>query len=227
MHFGPEFNQFFKDLAANNHKEWFDDNRGRYEQHVKKPFVEFTAALIDAIAPSMPGIDPDARKAIFRINRDVRFSKDKAPYKLQAAAYLSPYGKKDPSHSGFYYQLGPEHIMLAGGLYMPDATTLRRTRHYIAAHPNRLYDIMNDVVFKEYYGSIKGEENKRIADAALHAAAAEHPILLKKQMYVEAVLPASDVTRPDLLEVVLAHANAGLPLFQYFAEATAPPADNF
>lgn len=220
MYFTDDYQQFFKDLAANNHKEWFDENRKRYEESVKRPFLRFTEDLIKAIGPEMPGINPDARKALFRINRDVRFSKDKAPYKLHASAYLSPHGKKDPTFSGFYFQFGPEHLMLGGGLYGPDGPTLLRVRKYIAAQPKAFYALLSKPDFKRAYGGLSGDENKRINDADLMQAAKEHPLLLKKQMYVDAYLPPEEITRKDLLDVLLEYMRIGLPLFRFFAEAT-------
>ena len=95
-YFSPDFLQFFKELAANNHKEWFDENRKRYETVVKKPFEVFVQHAIDEMAkldPRLSELDP--KKCIFRINRDIRFSKDKAPYKLNRSAAISVGGRND------------------------------------------------------------------------------------------------------------------------------------
>ena len=79
-----EFNQFFKELAANNHKDWFDLNRKRYETHVKKPFEDFVEQLIEAVQKEDKSLNPKPKDCIFRINRDIRFSKD------NCAAFLLP-----------------------------------------------------------------------------------------------------------------------------------------
>ena len=82
-YFSPDYLDFFIELAANNHKDWFDLNRKRYEASVKKPFAQFTQALIDRIAVTNPSFQHVlAKDCIFRINRDIRFSADKTPYKL-------------------------------------------------------------------------------------------------------------------------------------------------
>ena len=94
-YFTKDFIDFFKELAANNKKEWFDFNRKRYEKSVKQPFAEFVQEMIDRIRADDPKVDISTKDAIFRINRDVRFSKDKTPYKTHMAAIVSARGKKD------------------------------------------------------------------------------------------------------------------------------------
>jgi uncharacterized protein (TIGR02453 family) len=219
MYFSKDFLDFFITLAANNHKEWFDQNRKRYTSQVKEPFQRFTSAVIEAAAHDMPGIEKDPKKAIFRINRDVRFSQDKTPYKLHSSAYLSPYGKKDPSFSGFYYQFGPEHLMLAGGLYSPESHQLLKVRRHIMARPDEFYALIQDKAFVKLNGGIQGAENKRITDKEVMAATGEHPILLKKQMYFAAYLPPETIERPEILDIVIQHLKVGLPLAQFFESA--------
>lgn len=217
-YFNPGFNDFFKELAANNHKEWFDANRKRYLKEVKQPFEDFVKAYIETLLPLMPGIEQDAKKAIFRINRDIRFSKDKTPYKLHSAAYLSPYGKKDPYSAGIYFQFGPEHVMIAGGLYQPDNAQLKLVRHAIATDPSQIESLTNASAFKKFYGEIKGEENKRINDADLMEAAVKVPLLMKKQMYFEALHEPDFISSPELLGRMLDHYKAAAPLVNYFKD---------
>ncbi|MCB0770562.1 MAG: DUF2461 family protein, partial [Flavobacteriales bacterium] len=78
-HFTSDFNQFYKDLAKNNNKEWFDANRKRYEMSVKKPFLDLVSAVIAKVGKVDKNVRIEAKEAIFRINRDIRFSKDKTP----------------------------------------------------------------------------------------------------------------------------------------------------
>lgn len=227
MYFNPDFQQFFIDLAANNNKEWFDANRKRYTSQVKQPFEHFVSELIKASAKLIPGVDPDPKKAIFRINRDIRFSPDKTPYKLHSAAYLSPYGKKDPNFAGFYFQFGPEHLMLAGGVYSPDAAQLLRLRKHLLARHKEFYALTNAPEFKRIYGSVKGDENKRISDKELMEASKQHPILLKKQLYFESNPPADTVERDDLMQFMLEHIEASLPLAHFFESALSAPKDDW
>ena len=94
-YFSEDFLRFFKELAGNNNKEWFDLNRKRYFKEVKDPFHHFIEDLIAAVQKEDSNVNIAPKDAIFRINRDVRFSKDKTPYKLQVSAIISKGGKKD------------------------------------------------------------------------------------------------------------------------------------
>ena len=96
-YFTNEYFAFFKELAGNNNKDWFDANRKRYEEHVKDPFKHFLQDLINAIKVLDDRIDLTPNQAGFRINRDIRFSKDKTPYKLNRSAIISPGGTKNKS----------------------------------------------------------------------------------------------------------------------------------
>ena len=93
-YFTQDFLDFFKELAANNHKDWFHANKKRYEASVKDPFKLFVQDMIDKAAKVDGRFAGEAKNAIFRINRDIRFSKDKSPYKLQMGAVISPGGKR-------------------------------------------------------------------------------------------------------------------------------------
>src|SRR5690606_15875784 len=96
--FSPAFLQFFRELAGNNNKDWFDANRKTYENEVKKPFAIFVDHMIGEIRRYEPEVRINATDAIMRINNDIRFSKDKTLYKTHVAANISRFGKKDKSY---------------------------------------------------------------------------------------------------------------------------------
>ena len=133
----PEFIQFFKDLAANNNRDWFHANKKNYEINVKKPFYQLTQSLIDTC-----GFDLEVKNAVFRINRDVRFSKDKSPYKNYVASVISPYGRKNMEYPGLFLHLEPGNFMLGGGCHQPSKENLSKIRSYIVENPERAYDIL-------------------------------------------------------------------------------------
>tara|TARA_R110002124_G_scaffold284831_2_gene462568 strand:+ start:448 stop:1119 length:672 start_codon:yes stop_codon:yes gene_type:complete len=199
-YFDSDFLNFFIELAANNHKAWFDENRKRYEKSVKKPFENFVNALILEIQKDDPSVQIKAKDAIFRINRDIRFSKDKSPYKLDRTAAISPKGRKDHSDPGFYVSLGPEKLMVGGGAYALPPETLMKLRTYIMAHPKEFETCINDKGFKSTYGELKGEENKRLPNKDLMEAAKSQPLLLRKQFYYMAESDADLVLSDKLLE---------------------------
>lgn len=199
QYFKPTFVQFFKDLAKNNHKDWFDTNRKTYEHEVKKPFSAFVEEMIARIAQHEPGLNIKASDAIMRINRDIRFSKDKTPYNTHMAANISLYGKKDKSYPGFYFQISPEGIMMAGGVYMADNPTLHRIRQHIAGHLSEFAEAYNDKDFKQKFGGLQGEQNKRIPPEFQDASKKE-ALIANKQFYYSASLGTEAIISEELPE---------------------------
>jgi uncharacterized protein (TIGR02453 family) len=183
-HFTQDFHQFFMDLAPNNHKDWFDQNRKRYESNVKKPFKQFVEHMIDQLAQTEPELrGVEAKNCIFRINRDIRFSKDKTPYKTQVSAFLSPTGKKDHRYPGLYMELGPERLAIAGGAYFLPPEELLKLRQHIYDNPKEwMAAVADDAFLQAFPDGRMGEENKRIPSPFM-AKSEEVPLLLKKKLY--------------------------------------------
>ena len=125
--------EFFKELAANNNKEWFDQNRKRYDKEVKKPFNAFIAETIELLRADDAEIDLLPKDAIFRINRDIRFSKDKTPYKTNMAAIISAHGKGDKRLPGMYIQISAEDLRFYSGCHMLEKEDLVNVRNHISS----------------------------------------------------------------------------------------------
>lgn len=159
----PDFFEFFIELSANNRKGWFDENRNRYEQEVKKPFEKLVEELLIAFSKfENKPTEVKPGDCIFRINRDIRFSKDKTPYKLNRSAIISPVGKKSLGPDGFYFEAGPEYCAFYAGFYMPDKEQLMQIRRHIAQNPETWLKITGEKAFKTTFGSVLGEKQKRI-----------------------------------------------------------------
>ncbi len=218
-YFTEDFNRFFRELAPENHKDWFDANRDRYHAHVKEPFEKFIADLVAALSEIDPEINQDPKKCIFRINRDIRFSKDKSPYKLNRAAHISKYGKKESGLPGLYIQLGPEHVYFAGGAYQPDKEQLRAVRYALAEDYVGWAKAVSSPDFKKVYGELKGEENKRLPDRMLTQAALKHPVIFKKQFWYHTSLPPETVTAENLLERAVEAYRAAAPVAEFLEQA--------
>jgi uncharacterized protein (TIGR02453 family) len=212
--FTPDFNRFFKELAANNNKDWFDANRERYLTSVKQPFEVFVAEVIARVAKLDPQVRIEPKEAIFRINRDVRFSRDKAPYKLIRSAIVSPAGRKDHGIPGIYFQLGPEATEFYGGAYMPDRDEVHRIRARIAKDLRKFKSLREAPAFVKHVGSIQGEVNK-VLPAEFKAAAAKEPLLFNKQFYYGAQLPARTVIDPKLADILIEHYVAMRPMNRF------------
>lgn len=216
--FTPEFNKFFKDLARNNRKEWFDDNRERYETSVKKPFENFVAEAIARIAKHDKTAAITAKDAIFRINKDIRFSKDKTPYKLEASAIISPAGRKDHSVPGIYFAFGPEAVKFYGGCYQPEKEQLLAIRQAIMKDGKGFRKAISGKPFMTLFKHVQGEANK-VLPPEFKAHAAKEPLIANKQFYVGAELPAKLVSDSELMETLMDHWLAMCPFNQWLAKA--------
>ena len=141
-YFSPASLRFFRGLAKNNRKDWFEAHRAEYEEHVKQPMAELVREMdlrMTKFAPEMVG---DPKRSMFRLNRDIRFSNDKSPYKTHAACWFfhgdgsSKVGKEaHGGGAGFYFHLQPGACFTGGGLWMPPRPALQRLRAAIAADP--------------------------------------------------------------------------------------------
>lgn len=217
-YFETDFLQFFEELAANNEKSWFDENRARYEKNVKKPFANLVEELIFRVSQFDPDVQIAPKDAVFRINRDIRFSPDKRPYKTTVSAIVSPGGRKDKSVPGFYLELSAHRTMLGGGAYFVEKAGLENIRNAIAANPAAFKKIISEKDFVKKYGEIRGETNKRLP-ADLQAAAEKEPLIFNKQFYFMAELPANLALRNDLADVAIEYFTAAQPVILYLREA--------
>ncbi|NAS10950.1 DUF2461 domain-containing protein [Poritiphilus flavus] len=212
------YSQFFKALAKNNHKSWFHENKKKYEQEVKAPFLQLLEALIPVLRDWDDRILPDPKKALFRINRDVRFSKDKSPYNLIMKAGFSPNGKKSV-FPGYYLGIDADSIHVGGGLFMLQPADLKKVRAEIAENSDRFLQIVEATSFKERLGDLLGENSKRL-DKDLMPAAEKNPLIYKKQFYAMASLPLeAHYGSEKLPEIILSHFREIKPLNDFLNNA--------
>lgn len=216
--FTNDFNDFFKDLAKNNNKEWFDANRKRYEASVKEPFTAFVAEAIKRIGKHDKAVRIEPKEAIFRINRDIRFSKDKTPYKLNASAIISPAGRKDHATPGIYFELGPESVKFYGGAYQPEKDQLERIRTAIMRDPKGFRKTIENKAFTALFDGVLGEANKVLPNEFKEAAMKE-PLMANKQFYVGAERSPKLVTDPKLMDQMMDHYLAMRPFNAWLAAA--------
>lgn len=150
---------FLSALSENNHKDWMDANKKWYLD-TKATLVEDTEVLLKTMVelePSMASFK--AKDCLFRQNRDVRFSSNKNPYKTNFGVYFSPAGKKSPG-PGYYLQIQPGNSFLAGGIWMPEADTLKKIRKEIDFSGAQLQQIEQGSSFKKLFSGIEGEKLK-------------------------------------------------------------------
>ena len=151
--------EFLKQLACNNNREWFTENKSFYLE-AKEEFEGFIREMIllaKSIDPQIDAIDP--KKCVFRVYRDVRFSKDKTPYKNHFGAFINPKGKKSP-YSGYYIHIEPDASFIAIGTN-PDPSVLPFVRNAIFQDAQVFKNILNEKHFKKYFNGIVGDKLKR------------------------------------------------------------------
>ncbi|MDH4471827.1 MAG: DUF2461 domain-containing protein [Fluviicola sp.] len=201
-HFNSSFLTFFRELATNNNSEWFNQNRKTYEKEVKKPFSDFVEEMIRRIQEQEPDLQLKPSDAIARINKDIRFSKDKTPYNTHVSANISVYGKKDKSYPGFFFRLSPENIEIYGGVYAAENHVIQAIRTFILANISDFKKAYGDPLFIEKYGAIQGEKSKRIPPEFKEAVLQE-PLIGNKQFYFSATLPATLISSPQLADQLM------------------------
>jgi len=153
---------FLRELKQNNHKEWFHEHKPVY-QTLRKQFEQLIAQTILAIAQfddSVKTIEP--KQCIFRINRDIRFSKDKSPYKNNFGAFIAP-GGRNSGLAGYYIHLEPDNCLLAGGIYMPPPDRLKAVRTEIFENTEEFKKIIHHKNFKKHFGKIISDKMLKIA----------------------------------------------------------------
>jgi uncharacterized protein (TIGR02453 family) len=212
------FPDFFKQLSANNSKEWFDANRKVYEAEVKKPFTALVEEMITRIGNEEPDMDTKAGDVIMRINNDIRFSKDKTPYKTHMAANISRFGKKDKAYPGFFFQLSQEGAAVYGGVYMAEPAIIDKIRKEIAKDLKGFAGAYKDKLFKEVYGTLLGEQQKRLPEE-YKALSGSEPLIANKQWYYTAKIQAAVVTSPELADQLFAHYRAGRKVNEFLRRA--------
>lgn len=219
-YFEKDFLQFFIDLAPNNHKEWFDKNRKRYEENVKEPFVKFVDELIKSMQKEDKTLKVNAKDCIFRINRDIRFSKDKTPYKMYVSAAISRAGKKEPNVCGFYFELNPECIRIYQGAYFVEGPALEQLRKTIAKKEKEFQKLIIDKKFVKQYGEVLGDAQKRIP-AEFKSIHERLPLIANKNFYWSTELKPELILSKDLLKVLMEAYKTGKPLCDFLDKGLA------
>jgi uncharacterized protein (TIGR02453 family) len=196
--------EFIADLAKNNKREWFAANRSRYEA-AKKDFELFVQSIIDSLIPTNPILKGlEAKSCIFRINRDIRFSKDKSIYKTNFGAFIVKGGRKNgDKYTGYYIHLEPGgNSMLAGGSYMPPMPWLTDIREKIADDGDKFLKIIKNKDFVQFFGELDGEKLK----SAPKGFTNDHKFIeyLKMKSFVAIrMISDKEVTSPGYTDLIM------------------------
>lgn len=210
---------FLSQLAANNSKEWFDGNRKWYAD-AKHNFEVFVQELIDGVVefePVLKGLE--AKSCIYRINRDIRFSNDKTPYKTNFGALIMKGGRKNfTMHPGYYLHVEPGKCFISGGAYMPPPDMLTAIRGKISERTEEFLEIINSAGFKKYFSEIEGSRLKKAPKG--FDPQHKHIELLKfKDYYVSIHVPDSEVVKPGYVNYALDVFRAIKPFHEFIDSA--------
>ena len=159
--FSPDAIQFLVDLAANNERSWFQPRKADFERLLKAPLEALCVALGETFERRGIPLSADPAHSPFRIYRDVRFSKDKSPYKTHVSASFPWVGGGDRSAGG-YFHLQPGEIYVGGGMWRPEPSLLAAWRTLVATDPGRVHAAIDDPAFVATLGEVGGERYKRV-----------------------------------------------------------------
>lgn len=210
---------FFRGLKKNNNREWFEEHKHEYEEHVKLPMQSMVAALKPHFAQFAPEFDINPKRSIFRIYRDVRFSNDKTPYKTHVAAHFVLRGTpKGFLGSGYYLHVDSSECFVGGGIYMPDSGQLKEIRKAIAGHGEEFLAIMNARPFKKRFGRMEGDRLQRMPKGYDE----EHPMgewLKLKQFFVGVSMKGDTCLTAGYVKMAASICEDAAPLVRFLNNA--------
>lgn len=212
--FGPKALAFFKALKFHQSKAWFDENRSLYEGHVVAPMVTLLDDLTGALAARKIPLKADGKRSIFRIHRDVRFAKDKSPYKTHCGAVMTRSGGK-MDNGLLYLHIDPDGCFVAAGFYMPEPADLARLRKTIAADARRF----NAVVAALKKGRLALGDDSQLSRVprgfeALKGGPLDGAVRLKS-FIVEEALPKKLITTTGLTDAIVDFTARAEPLLRF------------
>ena len=218
--FPPEALQFFGSLARHNNRDWFQPRKELFEQQVKQPMRDLVEALNDGMKGFAPEYATDPAKAIYRIYRDTRFSKDKTPYKDHIAASFFRSGTGPHKYGGFYVHVSHKEVAVGGGVYMPEPEVLFEIRQHIAGNHLKLRKILAAPAVRKSLGELQGDQLSRVPKGFLPTDPAAD-LLRFKSFTLYVTLEPELAATPQFFGEVLTRFKAMKPFLDFL---TAPAA---
>jgi uncharacterized protein (TIGR02453 family) len=195
---------FLRQLAGNNQRDWFEQHKANYEATVRGPALQFITDMADDLAAVSPHFLAQARKvggSLMRIHRDVRFGRDKRPYKTNIGIQFRHEQGRDIHAPGFYLHIEPDNCFIGVGVWHPDSTALGKIRDVLVEHPERWQTAISDKTFKRHF-NLGGETLSR----APRGYDKDHPLIedLKRKDFIAfAELGDEQVTGPRFRKLVI------------------------
>ena len=224
--FTPEAIQFLTDLAQNNDRAWFQPRKADYERLLKEPLEALCVALADRLAARSIPLDADPKRSPFRIYRDVRFSRDKSPYKVHLGASFSWIDAPDVAGEGVdpgahgnggYFNFQPGEMYAGGGIWMAEKPRLDALRRAIVETPDRVREAIEDPAFVAWFGGVQTHESLKRIPAGFPQ---DHPMAEMfrwKDVVFGRRLSDADVCSPGLPDLLADGYATALPVFRFLA----------
>jgi uncharacterized protein (TIGR02453 family) len=222
--FSQDAVQFLVELAEHNDRGWFQPRKAEYERLLKEPLEALCVALDERFRERRVPLTADPARSPFRIYRDVRFSKDKSPYKTNIGASFryvergsdGSVAASEGRHGGGYFHFQPGEIFVGGGMWHPDPGPLAAWRQLVLTDPARVHEAVDDPAFAARFGSVSGDRFKR-PPAGI---AADHPdlgLLALKDVTFGRRLDDHEALSPDLPDILAADLATAAPLLRLLA----------
>ena len=217
-YFSPALSDFLRELKENNSRQWFQANKWRYEEQVRQPALRFIAEFAPYLHRISPRFVADPRPvggSLFRIYRDVRFSKDKSPYKTHLGIQFRHEVGKDVHSPGFYVHLEPGEVMMAAGIWRPDNASLTKIRDAIVEYPEKWQEVTR---FPSPDFRLSGDSLKRPP----RGYPPDHPLiedLKRKDFYALTHFSETDAVSPAFPQILFNAFRTASPLMRFLTEA--------
>lgn len=215
--FSREGIEFFRSLARHNRREWFQPRKGIFEEQVKQPMLTLVETVNGALAGFAPDYVTEPEKAVYRIYRDTRFSKDKTPYKDHIAASFHRHTGFAHGDAGYYFAVSHKEVAIGGGIYMPEPQTLLALRHHLAARHEDLRKILANRALRRLLGDLQGAQLSRVPRGFCQ----DHPaadLLRYKQFILYVELPPDLATTRALYSEIVKRFRALVPFLNFLTE---------
>lgn len=206
--------EFLNKLKDNNNREWFNKNKDQYlEAH--QQVIEFADLLLMDLSKTDVIETPTGKKSLYRIYRDVRFSKDKTPYSIYFGGGFRRAGAE--RRGGYYFHLEPGNTYVGGGFWGPNSQDMMHIRKHLQQEPEMLKDIIESKEFKKNFGSLRGEQLKR-APKGFEVEDPAIDLLRYKQYWVRHEFDMKEVMKPNFHLSIVKQFHQMRPFFDYMSE---------
>jgi uncharacterized protein (TIGR02453 family) len=217
--FQPAAIEFLIELAMNNERAWFQPRKAEYERLLREPMESLVSALLDRFRARDIPLEADPRRAVFRVYRDTRFSKDKSPYKTNVGASI-PWvaaGGDGPHGLGVYLHFQPGDSFAGGGMYMMERPRLDAFRRLVVEQPDRVLAAVEEPAFTRTFGGVHGHESLKRVPPGYPADHPQAELLKMKDVTFGRALDDDEFLSPDLADTLADDFATAIPVFRLLA----------